>query len=42
MVRRWDPPRRVADTERGQELRGTIALLERLVRAYETNRLRPA
>jgi fructose-1,6-bisphosphatase-3 len=41
VVRRWEPPRRVADTERGGELRGTIALLERLVGAYQTNQLRP-
>jgi fructose-1,6-bisphosphatase-3 len=41
VVRRWQAPRRVADTERGEELRGTIGLLERLVQAYETNQLRP-
>src|SRR5262249_29292382 len=40
MVRRWDPPRRVADTERGQEIQSQIALLEQLVGAYRCNRLR--
>lgn len=39
-VRRWDPPRRVADTERGAEVRSQIALLERLVEAYRGNDLR--
>jgi fructose-1,6-bisphosphatase-3 len=40
VVRQWDPPRRVADTERGQEIRSQIELLERLVGAYRRNRLR--
>ncbi len=40
VVRRWDPPRRVADTERGQEIRLQIELLERLVGAYRGNKLR--
>jgi fructose-1,6-bisphosphatase-3 len=39
-VRRWEPPRRVADTERGAEIRGQLDLLERLVEAYRSNRLR--
>src|SRR5262249_32002330 len=39
-VRRWDPPRRVADTERGAEIRAQIALLERLIAAYRGNKLR--
>jgi len=30
----------VADTERGNEIRAEIALLERLVAAYRTNALR--
>ena len=29
-LRRWNPPRRLADTERGREIRGAIALLEKL------------
>jgi len=40
VVREWDPPRRVGDTERGEEIRAEIALLERLVGAYRTNALR--
>jgi fructose-1,6-bisphosphatase-3 len=40
VVRTWDPPRRVADTERGAEVRGEIGLLEGLVAAYRTNALR--
>ncbi len=39
-IRDWKPPRRVADTERGEEVRGRVALLERLVRAYRSNALR--
>jgi fructose-1,6-bisphosphatase-3 len=39
-VRRWDPPRRVADTERGAELRRRIAQLERLIDAYRLNKLK--
>jgi fructose-1,6-bisphosphatase III len=40
VVRTWDPPRRVADTERGSEIRAEIEMLERLVAAYRTNALR--
>jgi fructose-1,6-bisphosphatase-3 len=40
VVRHWDPPRRVADTERGNGIRAEIGLLERLVSAYRTNALR--
>ncbi|HEX8199447.1 MAG TPA: fructose-bisphosphatase class III [Isosphaeraceae bacterium] len=40
-VRRWDPPRRVADTERGEEIARDLELLEHLVTAYRTNKLRP-
>jgi fructose-1,6-bisphosphatase-3 len=40
-VRTWDRPRRMADTERGDQIRGDIQLLERLVDAYERNDLRP-
>lgn len=39
-VRRWDPPRRVADTERGAEIARDVELLEHLVSAYRTNKLR--
>src|SRR5258705_1363660 len=39
-VRRWDKPRKVADTERGAEIRSQMALLEKLVEAYRDNRLR--
>jgi fructose-1,6-bisphosphatase-3 len=41
-VRRWDGMRRVADTEAGAEIRGQIALLERLVEAYQGNQVRQA
>jgi fructose-1,6-bisphosphatase III len=34
-LRAYDPPRRVADTERGETIRSTIALLKRLVHAYQ-------
>jgi fructose-1,6-bisphosphatase-3 len=40
VVREWDPPRRVADTERGTEIRAEVALLERLIEAYRSNELR--
>ena len=40
VIREWQPPRRVADTERGQEIRAEIALLEKLVEAYRGNKLR--
>lgn len=39
-IRHWDPPRRVADTERGDEIRAEISLLEKLVDAYRANQLR--
>jgi fructose-1,6-bisphosphatase-3 len=42
VVREWDRPRRVGDTERGAEIRARIELLERLVQAYRTNELREA
>ena len=38
-IRKWERPRRVADTERGQEIDRQIAYLERLVQAYRTNRI---
>jgi fructose-1,6-bisphosphatase-3 len=40
IIREWQPPRRVADTERGQEMRHTIHMLERLIEAYRNNELR--
>jgi fructose-1,6-bisphosphatase-3 len=39
-VRHWQPPRRVADTEHGADIRAQLHLLERLVEAYRSNRLR--
>jgi fructose-1,6-bisphosphatase-3 len=42
VVRQWDRPRRVADTERGEEIRAEIGLLERLIAAYGTHALREA
>ncbi len=41
-VRVWDPPRRVADSGHGDEVRAEIALLEQLVDAYRSNALRQA
>jgi fructose-1,6-bisphosphatase-3 len=40
VLREHSPPRRVADTERGAEIRRSIAWLERLAQAYRTNQLR--
>jgi fructose-1,6-bisphosphatase-3 len=40
VLRQWDSVRRVADTERGAEVRGEIALLEELLSAYRTNAVR--
>jgi len=42
VVREWNPPRRVGDTERGVEVRAETALLENLVAAYRANVLRPS
>jgi fructose-1,6-bisphosphatase III len=39
-VRVWNRARRMGDTERGAELRCHVNLLERLIEAYRTNRLR--
>jgi fructose-1,6-bisphosphatase-3 len=39
-VRRWEPIRRVSDTEAGSEIRAQIELLERLIAAYRSNKLR--
>ncbi|GIW80289.1 MAG: fructose-1,6-bisphosphatase class 3 [Gemmatales bacterium] len=37
---RWQPPRRVADTERGRKIRAQIELLESLIDAYRHNVIR--
>jgi fructose-1,6-bisphosphatase-3 len=38
-VRAYDPPRRLADTEEGERLRGRINALEKLAEAYESGLL---
>jgi fructose-1,6-bisphosphatase-3 len=38
-IRVFDQPRSTSDTERGQRIRYRIAMLERLIEAYQTNRL---
>jgi fructose-1,6-bisphosphatase-3 len=40
VVREWERPRCVGDTERGEEIRAEIRLLERLLEAYRTNAIR--
>lgn len=40
-IRRFEPPRTIGDTERGDELRRRIELLERLCDAYRRNLIRP-
>lgn len=40
VIRTWDRPRRMIDTERGAELRCEIKTLERLIEAYRNNELR--
>ena len=39
-VREWDRPRRMADTERGDQFRCDITMLERLIELYRNNDLR--
>lgn len=39
-VRKFDPPHEVSDTEQGDEIRAEITLLEELIAAYRTNRVR--
>jgi fructose-1,6-bisphosphatase-3 len=39
-VRHFDPPRRVANTEHGTRVKSEIELLQRLLLAYRTNKLR--
>ena len=36
----WDRPRRMADTERGEQFRCDIEMLERLIELYRNNDLR--
>ncbi len=40
VVREWSGARRVGDTEQGDEIRRTVAWLEKLIRAYRGNQLR--
>ena len=40
VIRTWDKPRKMADTERGKEFRCQIDMLERLIEAYRNNDLR--
>ena len=40
VLRQWEPPRRVADTERGAEIQREVAWLEMLAQAYRNNQLR--
>jgi fructose-1,6-bisphosphatase-3 len=40
VIRTWDAPRRMADTERGRELLSHVRILERLIEAYRTNQIR--
>ena len=40
VVREWDRPRRLADSQRGRRLRSTVVQLERLVEAYRNHELR--
>jgi fructose-1,6-bisphosphatase-3 len=42
VIRTWEKPHRIGDTERGAELRCQIDMLQRLIDAYHSNRLRPA
>ena len=39
VVREWEPPKRVADGQRGRLIRSLIAQLERLIKAYKGNHL---
>ena len=40
VIRTWDRPRQMGDTERGDELRSRIDMLQRLSDAYRSNELR--
>jgi len=39
VIRKWETPRRMADTDRNAEFRCEIDLLERLIEAYRNNHL---
>ena len=41
VVRQWATPRRMADTERGDQFRCEIRMLEKLIEAYRGNQLKP-
>ena len=41
-VREWDHPLRMADTERGDQFRCDITMLERLIELYRKNDWRQA
>ncbi len=40
VVRTYDRPHRIADTERGDQIRSEVRMLGRLIEAYRTNELR--
>ena len=40
VIRQWEQPRTTADTEKGEELRARIGLLEQLIDVYRRNKLR--
>ena len=40
VIRDWEHPRRMADTERGEQFRCDIEMLERLIQLYRNNELR--
>jgi fructose-1,6-bisphosphatase-3 len=40
VVREWDRPRRLSDSQRGRRLRSTINQLEQLIEAYRSNEIR--
>ena len=40
VIREWDRPHRMADTERGEQFRCDIEMLERLIELYRNNELR--
>jgi fructose-1,6-bisphosphatase-3 len=42
VIREWGSSRRIGDTERGKELQCQIDMLQRLIDAYHSNRLREA
>jgi fructose-1,6-bisphosphatase-3 len=39
VIKEWEPPRTIADTEEGACIRARCVLLERLITAYRSNRL---